>query len=500
MKTSALFFVICFQRGLWRSSSACSEQRRLYKISAHESSGVVEALRKQECLVTSGLWFYWGLEFLSLNGWVYATFFHHLHPRRAAQAVPKTFTEGATSQDGKGWPGEVHARVLRLTLLQRQVPAQGRSSSPAPGCAGVTWRPPALDSAAILVGRLLVCNKWAQMEWLQQPLCHSFTGQNSLQANLGVCSRSQKALVQALARVGSNMEALDFQAHRQKPILCSCRSEAPISLLPAGVPSLLLGATCIPSHVAVVTSAFESFWCFKLSFPSAMSQRKDSPFIGLLGWHEAHPDNRPILRSTNYICKNPFFQAMYSHRNDNVSYSYSHPRPSRGDSPRTLTDHLEPQTSMPNCFFWVPLSFFRKPEREREREWGLGRLPSWNSLFCWLPCCSEYLRRDKRLSLVKGRSVEAKARNINLNQVLQEWSGSFRSHLFAIHRVTLSINRHNLIPSPGCRLIPSSFACWIQWATRNTRAQELNNDFLPRTVHKSHLNSHSYLHNSSDLS
>lgn len=97
------------------------------------------------------------------------------------------------------------------------------------------------------------------MEWLQQPLCRSFTGQNSLQANLGVCSRSQKALVQALARVGSNMEALDFQAHRQKPILCSCRSEAPISLLPAGVPSLLLGATCIPSHVAVVTSAFESF-------------------------------------------------------------------------------------------------------------------------------------------------------------------------------------------------------------------------------------------------
>lgn len=37
-----------------RSSSACSEQRRLYKMSAPESSGAVEALRKQ-CLVTSGL-------------------------------------------------------------------------------------------------------------------------------------------------------------------------------------------------------------------------------------------------------------------------------------------------------------------------------------------------------------------------------------------------------------------------------------------------------------
>lgn len=62
------------------------------------------------------------------------------------------------------------------------------------------------------------------------------------------CLRSPQALVQELAKVSSDMEVLDFQAHpgrSQFSAVVGLRSRSPAA---SRGPSLTLWATCIPSH------------------------------------------------------------------------------------------------------------------------------------------------------------------------------------------------------------------------------------------------------------
>ena len=138
--------------------------------------------------------------------------------------------------------------------------------------------------------------------------------------------------------------------------------------------------------------------------------------------------------------------------------SDAHPHSSRS-FPRTLTDSHKPlsQTGFSGSHFRFYSSV---SPRERERGWGeaviLKLFPLLALLLFWV------LATRRKTQLSKGVAGSSKAWKTNLNQVLQEWSGSFRIPFSAIHRVTLSINRHDLILSPGCRLIPSSFVPWIQ--------------------------------------
>ena len=113
-----------------------------------------------------------------------------------------------------------------LNGTRARVSVQGYSSLLAPGFIGIRWRLPALGWATILVGFLLVHNKWPQT-WLKTTPIDYLTVpwvRISLRLSGIFCLKSQRVRVKMWTRLGSDPEVLIFQVCRQKPVPCGLRS------------------------------------------------------------------------------------------------------------------------------------------------------------------------------------------------------------------------------------------------------------------------------------
>lgn len=169
-------------------------------------------------------------------------------------------------------PGEVCPLVLRLP--GRRPVHQPRAALACSHPGGHHMKVTCPGEGCPLQEYVLVWNKSLQMQRLPQPLSHSARGQNSLWAKSVFCLRSQQALVQVeLAKVSSDMEVLDFQAHPGRSQFSAVVGLS-LLLLPVGGPSLTKGHL----HSFSPDPHHQVLLMLHTSLPSAMSQRQLSPF------------------------------------------------------------------------------------------------------------------------------------------------------------------------------------------------------------------------------